>query len=147
MRSVDNIDEILCDLNDEVDNHSAGVGSSYGSKDFDMMSRFTYESAGYYCWIKFGDEILWDSENEPRKWIEETDDYEDLTTFIKKEYNRYVNTLMKFKFYDVERDIKNLVLNDTDKLLEFINEHLTEDDAYKVYDEMIEMIKNQKNYE
>lgn len=100
MRSIDNIDDILCELNEEIDNYSAGL--THIRADFEMMSRFTYESAGYYCWIKFGDEILWDSENEPREWIEEKNDYEDLKTFIKKEYNRYVNTLKRFRFSGIE---------------------------------------------
>jgi len=120
MRNIGDIDNILNDLNEEIDNYSAGMFRI--KADFEMMSRFTYETAGYYCWIKFGDEILWDSENEPREFFEETNEYEDLKTFIKKQFNAYVNTVKRFRFSDV---------TDENKLSE----------AYDAADEIINVIE------
>jgi len=121
MININNINDILNNLNEEIDNYSAGV--FHIKSNFKMMSRFTYETSGYYCWIKFGNEILWDSENEPRKWVEEKDDYEDLQTFIKKEFNKYVNTLKRFRFSDVENGDKVSEAYDAaDKGIEVISE-------------------------
>tara|TARA_R110000796_G_scaffold58413_5_gene134924 strand:+ start:25601 stop:26026 length:426 start_codon:yes stop_codon:yes gene_type:complete len=131
MRSIDNIDNILIELNNEIDDYSAKL--SHIRADFEMMSRFTYETAGFYCWIKFGDEILWDSENEPRKWNEETNEYGDLTTFIKKAFNKYINTLKRFRF-DVEPDdegYKNSEAFDAADKISSILERDVQDDTFQ----------------
>lgn len=126
MRNIDNIENILCELNEEIDNYSAGL--SHIRADFEMMTCFTYETAGNYSLIKFGEEILWDSENEPREWIEDDNDYEDLKTFIKREYNRYVNTLKRFRFSDVDNK----------------DEGYKDSEAFDAADKIIEVIQKVK---
>lgn len=59
---------------------------------------FSYMTNGYSDAILFGEEIIWDSENDDREFIEELNDYEDFLPFIKRQFNNYINNIEKFKF-------------------------------------------------
>jgi hypothetical protein len=58
---------------------------------------FSYVTNGYYDIIKFDDEYLWNSDDDERQWIETKGDYEDLETFIRKQFKKYVKELNKLK--------------------------------------------------
>lgn len=90
--NAEKIEDIVFELNDKIADHNEK------SKDMEISSTFTFETNGYYSVIAFGEEIMWDSDNEPREWIEETNEYEDLQTYVQKRFNQYVNTLKKFRF-------------------------------------------------
>jgi hypothetical protein len=62
----------------------------------EIYRRFHYKSYGYFHYIYFGDELLWD--NDEREFIGITTIKEDLETYIKKQFNKYVNELNKLKF-------------------------------------------------
>jgi hypothetical protein len=64
----------------------------------DIEYFFSYETNGYIDVILFGDHILWNSDNDDRMFIEEKNDYEPLSPFIKKQFNQYVDMLNKMKF-------------------------------------------------
>lgn len=59
---------------------------------------FSLETTTYFSAIKFMDYVLWCSENDERKYIEEIDDYEPLLGFCQKEFNKYADRLHKLKF-------------------------------------------------
>jgi hypothetical protein len=59
--------------------------------------KFSYSSDGYIDCILFGTELLWDSDNEGREYIEENNDYEPLKPFIRRAFNDYVNKLNSLK--------------------------------------------------
>ena len=63
----------------------------------EVYRRFHYKSYGYFHYIYFGDELLWDSDNDERELIS-LSKYEDLEVYIKKQFNKYVNELNKLKF-------------------------------------------------
>ena len=58
---------------------------------------FYYKSYGYFHYIYFGDELLWDSDNDERELVG-LNKYEDLEVYIKKQFNKYVSELNKLKF-------------------------------------------------
>lgn len=59
---------------------------------------FSYMSNGYYDAVYFEEHVLWDSENDNREFIEETNDYEPFLPFIKREFNNWVDKLNSLKF-------------------------------------------------
>ena len=59
---------------------------------------FTLETDGYNANIKVNNNTLWSNTDEEREWIEEDDDYEDLCSFLKKQYNKLSNKFNKFSF-------------------------------------------------
>lgn len=63
----------------------------------EVFHRFHYKSYGYFHYIYFRDELLWDSYNDERELIS-LNKYEDLEVYIKKQFNKYVNELNKVKF-------------------------------------------------
>ena len=92
----------------EIENVIYGLNENI-PENYDEQSYFTYETSGYWEAIKFGEVILWDSENEPRKWNEKNKEYEDLENFIKKQFNRYVNKIKSMRFTGIKdnRDKNN----------------------------------------
>ena len=103
MKNVE-IENILFRLNNNIDEFNC----LNGVNNFELLTNFTYVTAGYYASINYGNEVLWDSENEPREWIEEEEGYEDLENFIKVRFNELVNTLKKVRFSDVKtQEYKN----------------------------------------
>lgn len=63
---------------------------------------FSYEGTENFSYIKFGDEILWCSEEDEREFFEEDNRYEPLLDFVKKKFNEYVKKLQKFRFEKIE---------------------------------------------
>jgi hypothetical protein len=66
-------------------------------KNGETERKFYYSSDGYIDCIWFGTELLWDSDNDDREYIEENNDYEPLKPFIKRAFNNYVNKLNSLK--------------------------------------------------
>jgi len=58
---------------------------------------FSYETNGFCDIIKFQREILWDSENDEREWLEEKNQYEPFKPFIKKVFNDWIERIESFK--------------------------------------------------
>ena len=54
---------------------------------------FSYSSNGAITLISFGEILLWSTEMDEREFIEGINEYEPLTPFIKREYNRMVTQL------------------------------------------------------
>ena len=72
---------------------------------FDLYNRygetemvFEYHTSGFRDIVSIGGFIIWDSEDDNREWIEETQNYEPFLPFIKKEFNRIVDMLNSLKF-------------------------------------------------
>jgi hypothetical protein len=87
MKTINNqILEIIIDLNSEL-------YKQYRGKEEELTVNFNYSTNGMVDVISFGDQILWDSENEPREWLEETQDYEPLKAYVIKSYYNYVALL------------------------------------------------------
>lgn len=59
---------------------------------------FEYSTTGFWDCIKFGNNIIWDSEHDDREWIEELNDYEPFLPFIQRVFNEYLNTLKTLEF-------------------------------------------------
>jgi hypothetical protein len=78
--------DIVSDLNNEL-----------YEKIGETERKFYYSSCGYTDCIWFGSELLWDSEEDNREWIEENNDYEPLEPFIKRVFNDYVKKLNSLK--------------------------------------------------
>lgn len=78
---------------------------------------FNYSSNGYEDMILFNDQILWCSENENRKFIEEIDEYEPLLPYLKNKFNDYVNELNKINRFNS---------NDDNNIIEFLDWILTQ---------------------
>ena len=78
--------DIVSDLNNEL-----------YEKIGETERKFYYSSDGYIDCIWFGTELLWDSDNDDREYIEENNDYEPLKPFIKRAFNNYVNKLNSLK--------------------------------------------------
>ena len=45
---------------------------------------FSYSTNGYVHIIKFGEIVIWNSEDDEREWIEEKNDYEPMKPFLKR---------------------------------------------------------------
>lgn len=56
---------------------------------------FDYSSNGYSEIIKILGYIIWSSEDDPRKWDEETDTYEPLEGYLRDAFNNYIVALCK----------------------------------------------------
>lgn len=81
MEIIDIIERLNCELQDKCNDKYV----------------FYYKSYGYFHYIYFGDELLWDSDNDERELVS-LNKYEDLEVYIKKQFNKYVNELVKLKF-------------------------------------------------
>ena len=81
---------LVSDLNNEL-------YEKIGETESETERKFDYSSDGYIDCIWFGMELLWDSDNEGREWIEENNDYEPLKPYIRRAFNDYVNKLNSLK--------------------------------------------------
>lgn len=64
---------------------------------------FTYDYANYTNIIKFGDFILWDSENDEREYCKECEignHVESIGDYVERKYREYVNFLYKGLDYE-----------------------------------------------
>ncbi len=61
-------------------------------------SCFSYKTNGYQTLIMFDDNILYNDDWDERFFDEDKNDYEPLEPFIKKEFNKYLDDLNKFRF-------------------------------------------------
>ena len=55
-----------------------------------------YYTDGFEETIKFGNEVLWNSDYDERDQ-DENDNYESLLVFVKRRLNKYINTINKLK--------------------------------------------------
>ncbi len=63
---------------------------------------FRLTTDGYYSFIVFGERTLWSSEDDERKYTvdkngDDTEELETLYTFLKREFNEYIDNLNKLK--------------------------------------------------
>lgn len=56
---------------------------------------FSYKTDGYTIVILFADIILWNDDNDERKYDDKLDDYEPLEPFIRKQFNGLVEWMSK----------------------------------------------------
>ena len=68
----------------------------------DPYNQFGVCSNGYMIAVEFNRECIWDSENDEREFYEDINEYEDLETHIKLEFNKYIDTIKRYKFYNVK---------------------------------------------
>ena len=54
---------------------------------------FIYSTDGFIDIIAFQDKILWSSEDEDRKWIEEIQDYEPIKPFLLNKLNLHIDKM------------------------------------------------------
>ena len=73
--------EIANDLNQE-----------FYEKNGEVEDRFYYSTDGYIDTFGFGNKMLWSSEMDDRKFIEELNDYEDFKPFIINVFNAWIAT-------------------------------------------------------
>lgn len=81
--------EIVGNLNGELWNNLKSLD------DF-VKAEFVYTTNGIVDVVKVADIHIWNSDDDPRHWNEETEEYEDLETFLKKEYNKLLKGLSPF---------------------------------------------------
>ncbi len=62
----------------------------------DTMHQLSFVTDGYYQLIEFCDHVLWQSDEDPREFSEEKNEYEDLKTFIINEFNNFILELNEF---------------------------------------------------
>lgn len=58
--------------------------------------RFSYITDGYTDIVEFGGIHLWNDDNEERHYDEETDEFESLESFLRKQFNnlkKYINEI------------------------------------------------------
>lgn len=88
--------------------------------------RFSYKNNGYQTLIMFGEHILYNDDWDERGFDEEKDDYEPLEPFIKKQFNKNLDELNKFRF-NVKPYSKNRILINSNltysEALEELNKH------------------------
>lgn len=58
---------------------------------------FTYVTTGYYQLIQFQSENLWNSENDSREYVEDTDEYETMDEFLRREFNKLTTSIGALK--------------------------------------------------
>lgn len=81
-----NFVEIVGELNDELYN------------EFDELEMcFSYMTNAASDIIKFEDTILWNSEEDDRKYDEEKEDYEPFIPFIKQKFNDWADKINSLK--------------------------------------------------
>lgn len=63
----------------------------------ESSERFYYTTDGYINLIGYGNNVvLWNSDNDERKFDEDLNEYEDLSTYIIKTFNAYTKSFSKF---------------------------------------------------
>lgn len=152
---MENLKEMVGKLNDrlfEIDD------------EYESCNSFIYSSCGHCESILFGDTLLWNSEDDDREYNEETNEYEDLKTFVVKQFNKYIDRIQNLTLpeiiwdakgykehvdfknvkYDVEKDWYQTLISDINILSEKkINETIiTEKISYKKGDKLFTIIDN-----
>ena len=84
------IAEIVGNLNGEL-------WANLKSPDDFVKAEFVYTTNGFVDIIKVADIHIWNSDDDLRYWDSDTEEYEDLETFLKKEYNKLIKELSPFK--------------------------------------------------
>jgi len=79
--------EIINDLNNEL--------TEKNPNNIDFC--FNYSTDTFVHTISFENVILWDSETDDRKWLEKPKRHESLLNYIRKEFNKYIEDLQKYK--------------------------------------------------
>lgn len=74
--------EVANDLNQEL-----------YEKHGETEDKFYYSTDGYVDIFGFGDNMLWNSENDNREFIEDKNEYEDFKPYITKVFNAYVEKM------------------------------------------------------
>ena len=64
----------------------------------EVEMNFGYTTNGYCDIITFGDNLIWDSENDERNFDEKTGEYEPFIPFIKLVFNDWVDEINSLKF-------------------------------------------------
>ena len=67
------------------------------SPDDFVKAEFAYTTNGFVDIIKVADTCIWNGDDDTRYFNDETEEYEDLETFLKKEYNKLIKELSPFK--------------------------------------------------
>jgi hypothetical protein len=83
MEYLETVDELNSELYDKVG---------------ETEDQFYYSTNGYVDVIGFGNEMLWNSEMDGRKFDEETDNYEPFTPYIKRVFNEWCDKMQTFRF-------------------------------------------------
>jgi hypothetical protein len=86
MINTDYVKDVVDRLNEDLYNKKPELIEKYGW-------HFAYEYADEAFAITFIESLIWDSENDNRPYIEETDEYQDLYLFIKDILRKYVETI------------------------------------------------------
>jgi hypothetical protein len=58
---------------------------------------FEYQTDGHSHIIKFAGTVLWNSEDDERLYLDESDSYEPLEPFVRREFNRLMESIKKLK--------------------------------------------------
>ena len=59
----------------------------------ELEEQFYYSTNGYMDSFGFGDKMLWNSEMDDRKFIEEKNNYEDFKPYIIRCFNLWISTM------------------------------------------------------
>jgi hypothetical protein len=81
---IDVIDKINQDLNEQLEENG-------------MIFTLSYSTNGYVDIIEFLDNVIWNSEDDCRDWIDEGYTQEDLETYIRREINKLVDFIKVIK--------------------------------------------------
>ena len=71
-----------------VDELNDAITPFQEEENYEYVLNFSLTSNGYYHFIEFGNYCLWHSEDDPREFNEEENDYESLKPFIIAEYKK-----------------------------------------------------------
>lgn len=63
-------------------------------------AHFSYQTDGYVDIIRFGEQWLWDSENDDRVYISRTT-HEPFLPYIRRKFNEYADSLNQIRFENV----------------------------------------------
>ena len=95
---VNQIIKIISDIQYEI-------GTMMGDDYFDSPTLILNTTRDYQE-IEFLGECIWDSENEPRDYIDAVDDYEPLDYFLIKQINKRIKQLSKINLNCYKGEIK-----------------------------------------
>lgn len=69
----------------------------YG-EDISQQFMFSITSTGYFISLNFLDQLVWNTEEDGREWIEGKSEYEPLEPFIRKRINEIIQQISKISF-------------------------------------------------
>lgn len=87
----------LLELNEVIEDLNNDLYEKFGD-DVSLDRLWGYETVGYYTLIKFGEFVLWNSEDDEREWIEDKNDYEPMKPFLIRKLNEEIDKLVEYKF-------------------------------------------------